>query len=346
MTGRLRAWLETRAEATPPDFTNLRIADAYQQVTGKLGVRGSAVYLAALNFIEDSLGIAQVEGYFSESLRPHLGSIGRGLSDFGECVFEIRLQGDGTIELVPSAIAAVTGGAERESWSYTLVRQGPTASETIHRPGSAVLAFTAHANPKTPWRGRGRLEASGTGDLLASLEAQLASESRFNPARAVSCGITAEQRKEVSVALSQGGLVAISAGGAIAATSPAGALTTGVIKNETSAAIVALHQSLSAQISSALGVPHDLLGGAASEAGTRESFRRFAASTISALIEIIKTEWALKVGEKLEINLDTLRAGDISAKARAVGSRANAFKNLVSGGVTVEKALQIAGLAE
>ena len=345
MIGRLRAWLETRAEATPTDYTSLRTFAAYQQVTGKIGVRGSAAYISALNFIEDALGIAHVEGDFSESLRPHLGAIGRGLTDSGECVFEIRLHGDGSIELVPASIAAVTGGAERESWSYLLTRQGPTSSETIQRPGSALLAFTAHANPKTPWRGRGRLEASGTGDLLSSLEDQLASESRFNPARAVSCGITAEQRKEVSVALSQGGLVAISAGGAIAATSPAGALTTGVIKNETSPAIVALHQSLSAQISAAMGVPWDLLGATASEAGTRESFRRFAASTISALIEIIQTEYRQKIGD-LRISMEALKAGDVAAKSRAVGSRANAFKNLVGGGIEAERALVIAGLAE
>ena len=344
MIGRLRAWLETRAEATPSDYTSLKIADAYQQVTGSPGVRGSAAYISALNLISDAVSIAQVSGEFSDSLKPHLGAIGRGLADCGESVFEIRLHGDGSIELVPASIAAVSGGAERESWSYLLTRQGPTSSETIHRPGSAVLAFTAHASPKTPWRGRGRLETSCTGELLASLEAQLASESRFKPARVISAGITAEQRGEISTALAEGGLVTIS-GSTLGSKDPAYALGAGVVKNETPSALVSLHENLSAAVTGAMGVPWDLLGSAASEAGTRESFRRFAASTCSSLIAIIKTEWALKIGA-LEISLDTLRAGDISARARATGSRSNAFKNLVGGGIEAERALIIAGLAE
>ena len=105
-----------------------------------------------------------------------------------------------------------------------------------------------------------------------------------------------------------------------------------MIRNESTAAVVELHKTLSAQIASALGVPPDLLGSTASDGATRESFRRFAASTCRALIEVLQTAWALKIGP-LEIALDTLRAGDIAARARAVGSRSTAFKNLVAGGV-------------
>ena len=338
----LRTWWESRAESTPTDYTNLRIAESYQLVTGKLGVRGSAAYVGALNFIEDALAIAEVEGEFSESLRPHLGAIARGLTDCGEAVFEIRLSGDGKLALLPATIATVTGGADPADWSYLLTRSGPTESTSIQRPAGAVVAFVAHSDTKTPWRGRGRLEAAGTGSLLASIETQMASESRFKPARAVSVGISKEQRTGVSGALAEGGIVTIS-GSAMGSKDAAYALGTGVIKNESTAALVTLHQNLSAQISAALGVPPDLLGSTATEAGTRESFRRFAASTCSALIEIIRTEWALKVGP-LEIALDTLRAGDIAARARAVGSRSTAFKNLVAGGVRVDRALSIAGL--
>ena len=35
----LRTWWESRAESTPTDYTSLRIAEAYQSVSGKAGVR-------------------------------------------------------------------------------------------------------------------------------------------------------------------------------------------------------------------------------------------------------------------------------------------------------------------
>ena len=212
MIARLRSWLETRAATTPSDYTNLRIAEAYQQVTGEAGVRGSAAYIGALNFIEDSLAIAQVEGEFSDSLRPHLGAIGRALTDCGESVFEIRLSADGKLALLPASIAAVSGGADPSDWSYLLTRSGPSESTSIRRDAGAVLAFVAHSLPKTPWRGRGRLEASATGQLLADLEKQMASEARFTPARLVSGTMVREQRKEIKDTIANGGIVTISGG--------------------------------------------------------------------------------------------------------------------------------------
>ena len=41
-----------------------------------------------------------------------------------------------------------------------------------------------------------------------------------------------------------------------------------------------------------------------------------------------------------------LRAGDITAKGRVLSQRATAFKNLVTNGVEVERAMRLVGLAE
>ena len=337
----LRTWWESRAESTPSDYTNLRIAEAYQSVSGKAGVQGVGAYISALNLISDSVSIAEVSGEFSESLKPHLGSIARSLVDCGESVFEIQLSGDGKLILLPASIAAVSGGADPSAWSYLLTRQGPTESTSIQRPAAAVLAFVSHSLPKTPWRGRGRLEASGTGELLANLESQLTLESRVSPARVIAVGAVVEQSRDVSELISEGGVVGIiqSTG---SREDPSG-VRAGVVRNETSAASVSLHESLSAQISSALGVPPDLLGSSASEAGTRESFRRFAASTINGLLEIIRLEFQAKIGP-LSIEMEALRAGDIAARSRAVGSRSVAFKNFMAAGLDIERALSLSGL--
>ena len=235
----------------------------------------------------------------------------------------------------------MSGGADPSDWSYLLTRQGPSESTSIRRHAGAVLAFVSHSLPKTPWRGRGRLEASGTGVLLANLESQLALEAKVSPARVIAVGTVVEQSRDVSELISEGGVVGI-----IQATGtredPSG-VKAGVVRNETSAAAVALHESLSAQIASALGVPADLIGSSASEAGGRESFRRFAASTINALLEIIRIEFQAKIGA-LDISMDALRAGDIAARSRAVGSRSVAVKNLVAAGLDIERALSLSGL--
>ena len=165
----------------------------------------------------------------------------------------------------------------------------------------------------------------------------------MKPTRMLSIGKSDTQRLVVEGALEEGGIVAIS-GASAGDKSPAGALEAGRIRSEITVPQVNLHEGLTRQICAALGVPADLLLGG-SEAGSRESFRRFAASTISSLLEIVRIEWAAKVAP-IDVSLDRLRAGDISARARATGSKAVAFKNLVAGGVEVERALVLAGLDE
>ena len=338
----LRTWWESRAES-PSDYTSLRIADATARVSGKPGVQGSAAYISARNLIADSVSIAEVSGEFSESLKPLLPAIATGLVDCGESVFEIQLSGDGKLSLLPATIASVSGGADPSEWDYLLTRQGPSESTSIQRPAAAVLAFTAHVDPKRPWRGRGAISASGTGALLAELEAQLLLESKVKPTRLITAGSVKLQGGDVEASIQRGGIVSVLQAFATAVSTDPSGLKAGTIKNESTASVVSLHQNLSAQIASALGVPPDLLGSTASEAGTRESFRRFAASTINALLEIIQVEWQAKIGA-LAISMLALKAGDIAARSRAVGSRANAFKNLVSGGVGVERALSLSGL--
>ena len=174
------------------------------------------------------------------------------------------------------------------------------------------------------------------------LKKQLSAESRFTPARLVSGTMVKDQRDSVASVIKAGGIVTISGGkGSGEATK---ALEVGALGGEFTAAGVQLHEQLSGLISAVLGVPADLLAGG-SEAGSRESFRRFAATTISALLEAIRLEWNLKIGE-LDISMDRLRASDIAARSRATGSRAVAFKNFVSGGVDIERALQLAGLVD
>ena len=343
MIGRIRSWLtETRASDPQLDYTGQLLAAQLAAARGFNGVRASGAYVAALNIIESSTAIAELSGDHAEAIMPHIGTIARSLADRGESNWLIEVDTEARLVLLPCSVSNVYGTADPATWTYQVNKNGPSETLAVVRPASAVLSFRAHIDPKRPWRGRPALEASNSsGALLAALESQMAAESRFKPARAVSAGVTREQRAEVSGALAAGGVVTIS-GSPMGSRDSAFGLQTGTIKNESTAASVSLHGELSRLIFGILGVPPEIVIGG-SEAGGREAFRRFAASTITPIMTIIQREFALKVSP-LIYNLSELRAGDISARSRAIGSRAEAFKNFVDGGVSVDRALKIAGL--
>ena len=197
--------------------------------------------------------------------------------------------------LLAATVENVTGLASPETWTYSLTQPGPSQTVTLLRPGAAVLHFRANVNQKVPWRGRPSLEASNsTGALLAALEVQLSAESRMKPTRVVGIGKSDTQRLVVEEAIAAGGIVSVSSGAA-GDKSPASGLDPGRIRSEITLPQVNLYEGLSSQICACLGVPPDLLTGA-SEAGARESFRRFAASTITPLLTLIQTEWTEKIG--------------------------------------------------
>ena len=343
MIERIKSWF-TEDRAANQDYTGQLIAASLAAARGLDGVRGSAAYQGCLNLIASSASIAELEGQHSEALQKHLGQIARALTDHGESVWEIDADSEGRMMLLPATVANVTGSASPETWTYSLTQPGPSQTVTRIAPGAAILHFRTNVTQKVPWRGRPALEASNTtAALLAALECQMASESRMKPTRMMSIGKSDTQRLVVEGALEAGGIVAIS-GASAGDKSPAGPLEAGKIRSEITAPCVNLHEGLTRQICAALGVPADLLLGG-SEAGSRESFRRFAASTISSLLEIIRVEFTSKVAA-IDVSLDTLKAGDISARSRSIGTRAAAVGRLVAAGVEVERAMRVAGLAE
>ena len=339
----LRTWWESRAESTPTDYTSLRIADATARVSGEQGARGTAVFRACQGLIGRSAAAATLEGEHSEILGPRLSEIARALTDCGESTWEIRLGPDG-LTLLPCKISSVTGGGDPETWRYSLTRSGPTENVVIERPAAGVLAFRINAEPGSPYRGVAPLEATNTtGKLLSALELQLEREAQVRPTRIVTAGGVKLQGSEIEKSIQRGGIVSVlQAFATVGITDPSG-LKAGVLKNESSASVVALFEQLERAVCGSLGVPAGLVLSDGDGAAAREQFRFFAASTIAPLLGAIKTEWETRIAP-LTFGLDGLRASDETARARALGSRSAVFKNLVSGGVPLERALSISGL--
>ena len=339
----LRSWWESRAADTPTDYTSLRIAQGVERVSGEQGARGTAVYAACRGLWARAAAATTLEGEHSEALRARLPEIARGLVDTGEATYELRLGPDG-LTLIPCSIATVYGASDPKEWRYLLTRHGPTETASIEREAAGVLSFRINASSRTPWRGCGLLAASGTGQLLAELEEQLSREAKVKPTRIVTSGGVARQAVEVENSLKRGGLVSLVQGQVFGRDDPSG-VKAGVVRNETPQASVNLYTELERAVAAACGVPYGLIFSDGDGAAARENFRFFAASTIAPILGVVQTEWQAKVAP-LKFSLDELRASDTTARARALGSRSAALKNLVGAGVPVERALEIAGLSE
>ena len=336
---KVRSWF-TETRGAEGDYTKQVVAWALATAGGGKGLRELAVYRGCLNQIDHALSVSTVTGEFADVIQPLLGSIGRSLTDEGESSFVISTRG-GSLSLIPASIAAVGGSADPAGWFYTLDLRGPGGNTRGVFPAASVLSFRANSDHRTPWRGRAAL-SENSGALLAQLHQQLAAEVSFRPARLVSAGsATAEQRREITDSIVQGGIVTVS-GSAAGSRDKAAALGTGVLGPKIEEATNGLNDALSRVVCAALGVPEQLIVGGG-ESGGKDSWRRFCISTCAPILEIVVNEWTEKIGP-LEYSIENLRVADSTAIARALGSRATAVGKLVLAGVPIDRALKLAGL--
>ncbi len=340
----LRSWFsESRASDVPQDYTSLLLAQSLAAARGIDGIRTVAAYRGALTLIGHSAGVATLTGQHSGALQGHLSTIARSMIDVGQSDWLINVGSTGGLILLPVTATAVVGGPDPRTWIYTLTMPGPSQTVTLQRSGESILSFRLRVDSRSPWIGKPAIDSTGTGQLLCQLESQMRDEAKVTPARLITGGQVAGQAADITDTIKAGGIVALIQ--AIASREDPAGIRAGTIKNEVSASSVSLHERLSTLILGAMGVPSDLVLGSGSESGSRESFRRLASTTINNILTTIAREWQDKLGTALEWDLDRLRSSDDVSRARATGSRANAFSRLVSGGVEVERALKMAGLS-
>ena len=338
-------WLRSRLTESRAanDYTDLLLTQQLAAAKGYGSVRASAGYRSCLNLIDDAAAAADLTGDHSEILQPRLGAIARALVDRGSSAFEMLIGADGRLSLLPVEVTGVVGSAEEASWIYTLTRTGPSVTSTVAREQAGVLNFRARPETRTPWRGQPALESSSTtGAVLAQLEDQMEREARVLPTRIITGGGVVEQAGDIEQSVARGGIVTLVQGQVIGRDDPSG-VRAGAIKNESTQAVVSLHEDLTRLICGVCGVPSNLVLGSGDGGAAREAFRRFAATTIASSLKAIQTEWQSKVGP-LSYSLDGLRASDETARARAVGSRATAVQKLVSSGLPLNQALALAGV--
>lgn len=339
----LRSWFtEDRASATPTDYTSQILAQSLAAARGIDGIKSTAAFRGALTLIGHSAGVASLTGQHSGSIQPHLSTIARSMVSTGQSDWLIQVGVGGEVVLLPVTASAVVGGPDPRTWVYTLTMPGPSESVTLQRRGESILSFRLRVDSRTPWYGKPAIDSSGTGALFCQLEAQMRDEAKVTPARVIAVGQAAEQSADVSELVGAGGVVGIVQ--AIASREDPSGIKAGVVRNESSAPTVSLHEKLAASICGAMGCPPDLVLGSSSESGSRESMRRFGSTTVQNLLVIIAREWADKLGTELLWNLDHLRSSDEVSRARATGSRAQAVSRLVDSGLPLAQAMAVVGI--
>ena len=343
MIGRIKSWFtpEARAAEEQRGYIDQLLSAQLANATGTGSVRDSGVYEACRHLIADCAATAELEGDGADILQPRLGEIASSMVDTGQSAHEMIVGRAGRLGMLPVEITNVQGGAEEESWIYTLARAGPLATMTAIREQAGVLNFRLRPSLKTPWRGTPSLQAGNTtAALLRKLEVQLTSEAAFKPARILGAGLSKQQRSDVAKGIEAAGIVVfpVMRGG-----HDSKPIHTGSVGGEYTTAGVELHGKLNELVCSVMGVPADLIVGSGSSVSARESYRRLASATIFPLLQTIMQEWSRKVGP-MTFDLSALRASDQVGISRALGSRANAVSKLVASGVPLDQALDLAGI--
>ena len=337
---RLRSWFTPESRAAG-DYTAQVINQLHTAASGIGSIRQSAVYASCLHLIESSSSSAELEGQHSATLQPRLGAIVKEMVDSGSASYELVIGGGGRLELLPVQIVDVFGGVAEETWLYKIERPGPRSTETTIRPQESVLNFRLRAPARAPWKGSPALPAGNTtANLMGKMETQLTSEAAMRPARVLGAGFSKEQRTDVAAGLKAAGIVVFPLG---RTGSDTRAVHAGSIGGEYSAAQVDLFGQVGAMICTVLGCPPDLILGGGADTSSKESFRRFALSTIGPMLQIVMAEWTRLVGE-MTFDLDRLRAADAVSISRAIGSRAKAVQSLVQSGMDLPEALSVVGI--
>ena len=102
-------------------------------------------------------------------------------------------------------------------------------------------------------------------------------------------------------------------------------------------ALPVIRRQVEESVAAAYGVPSELLHGGA-PGSQREAWRRFLHGQLGPVARSVEAELRTKLDAPgLKLNFDNLFASDLAGRARAVGQ-------LTTAGVSVEKALELAGM--
>ena len=273
-----------------------------------------------------------------------LGYIGRYLLRYGEVLFEVGV-GQRGITLTPAQHWTVTGGIDPTTWMYEATFQSPSTSVTRTLPAGRVLHLMYSQSHHAPWRGIGPLSEAGlTQELVAQIETALAQEAGtprgYNfpvPDVGQAGRLTTELRGSKGALNLVPSVASDASWGAGMESKPADDWVAKRFGFSPPLPMVELRSRVELSILAACGVPTTVMSTSDGTA-KKEDFRRFLTLTMVPIGKQI----AQQIGDALDVDglafdFNDLGAADIAAKGRVFGQ-------LVSNGVSIADAAEVAGL--
>ena len=289
----------------------------------------------------------------TRSLTPSiLAMIGRELCRRGEVVFKIQVSGS-RVQLLPAGSWDISGGPEKDSWTYRVDLFGASVHRTEFSPSAGLLHFRYATDPGVPWVGLSPLAyARDTGTMAASLEKRLGQELGGAVARVIPMPESPPEtagtednpkpfdylKRDLATAKGEAFFVeTTSAGyGDGPSAAPRQDWTQKRIGADPPETLEKIRNAVSETILACCGVPVELAEIGQGTAA-REAWRRFLHATIDPLGRLVAEELSEKFEFPVSLNFDSLMASDISGRARA-------FQSLVGGGMDLTKAAALSGL--
>ena len=268
--------------------------------------------------------------------------LGRDLIRYGDSVFQVVTE-SGRVELAPVSHWEVLAG-----WRYRLETTEPPGdlrSEVVAR--EAVAHFQWSESPREPWRGVSPLAAaSKLGTLAGRVEGKLAEDLAAPvayilpiPSDGGSPQLDALRsdiaRAEGAALLLEGTSAGFDDGRAQSGTRDDWKVSR--LGPQIPESSLVAFRDVQMAVANCCGIPPALMDPAATGTGQREGWRRFYMGSVEPVASLI----AEVASEALEVEVSFDFSG---TWAHDLTGRASAFQKLVSGGMEVEKAVQVAGL--
>ena len=341
-----------RLERRDSSYTDALIESILANVSGSRATAradATAGVEAAAGIVGRAFAGADVSGPgpVLDALTPHcLNVIGRTLIRKGEFVAYLDVI-DGMLAIYPASDWDVWG--DHMDWTYRVNLSGPNRTQTRNNVrAESVLHVMYAADPETPWRGVGPIQAARIAGRLSAETAQALADESSGP-RGHLLGVPSKDGADDTLSSLRGDIRGLRGGLALIESRQTMAEDMGSrtarrewspdrIGAQPPEAQVRLLEKSTMEVLAACGVPPELVTGG-DGTSLRESYRRLLHSTIAPLGRIVEAELRSKVDQNIGIGFDSLFASDLSGRARA-------FQSMVNGGLSVERAASLAGLMD
>lgn len=352
---RLPALIGRRVERRQQQpFTDAVVSAVHAQAAGPSpDSQAIAALEVAAGLYARCFAAATVEapGYAARALNGRtLALVARNLIRRGEDVHRLDVD-DGEVVLTPAGSWDVRGGWRESDWWYRLDLFGPSGNVTELLPAASVVHARYSTDPSRPWLGIPPLGwARATGTLAAGLEQRLGEEAGGPVGHVIAVPQGPDDpasetdpldNLRVDLANARGATVLSETTAAGWDAGKAGAPQRDYVPArfgaDPPAALPELRRDSFAAVLAACGVPPDLAVVSTAQ-GQREAFRRFLTTGLEPLGELVADELAAKLDGPVAFDFSGTYAHDLAGRAAA-------FAKLVQGGMDVEQAVAVSGLA-